>query len=140
MVTGETCLCFGGKVVDLCPLHGVRARAAGRAKPGTGGRSPARRAPIKQVSEKQMEREAYLDLVKEIWVTLSFRLTGVARCEDCGRRYTNESDAKKLLQMHHVTKRGQGRGFRFSDLVPGVDHPENLVLICDKCHRKREGR
>ena len=46
---------------------------------------------------------------------------GYPACEECG--------STKWLEMHHVIYRSQG----------GLTEPDNLVLLCKRCHGERHG-
>jgi len=48
-------------------------------------------------------------------------------CQECG--YNKENREKRRLSAHHIIPRKEG----------GIDHPENLVTLCNKCHPKLEG-
>jgi len=48
-------------------------------------------------------------------------------CEDCGRRFYNE---RNKLQVHHLVYR---------DVNPWSYSPDELVVLCEDCHKKRHG-
>ncbi|MDD5288426.1 MAG: HNH endonuclease signature motif containing protein [Dehalococcoidales bacterium] len=48
------------------------------------------------------------------------------RCQECGVR------GKRRLQVHHlVPLKGSNR------IISVLNKPENLIVLCKKCHRKR---
>lgn len=48
-------------------------------------------------------------------------------CEDCGRRFYNQ---RNKLQVHHLVYR---------DTNPWSYKPEEMVVLCEDCHKKRHG-
>ena len=48
-------------------------------------------------------------------------------CEDCGRRFYNQ---RNKLQVHHLVYR---------DINPWSYKPEEMVVLCEDCHKKRHG-
>ncbi len=48
-------------------------------------------------------------------------------CEDCGRRFYNE---RNKLQVHHLVYR---------DVNPWSYSPDEVVVLCEECHKKRHG-
>lgn len=48
-------------------------------------------------------------------------------CEDCGRSFPNE---RNKLQVHHLVYR---------DTNPWSYNPDELVVLCEECHKKRHG-
>ena len=49
------------------------------------------------------------------------------KCEDCGRQFYNQ---RNKLQVHHLVYR---------DVNPWSYKPEELVVLCEECHKKRHG-
>ncbi len=48
-------------------------------------------------------------------------------CEDCGRSFPNQ---RNKLQIHHLVYR---------DVPPWSYKPEEMVVLCETCHKKRHG-
>ena len=48
-------------------------------------------------------------------------------CADCGKRFPNE---RNKLQVHHLVYR---------DVNPWSYKPEEMVVLCEECHKKRHG-
>ena len=77
-----------------------------------------------------MTREEYEKLLKsDYWKGYSYSLIKERNftCQDCGRRFYNE---RNKLQVHHLVYR---------DANPWSYNPEELVVLCEDCHRKRHG-
>jgi 5-methylcytosine-specific restriction endonuclease McrA len=64
----------------------------------------------------RLEAEAYRELARRVLARDGWR------CQDCG--------TARDLQFHHIRQRGQ----------LGDDAEENLVTLCDGCHRARHLR
>ena len=77
-----------------------------------------------------MTREEYEKLLKsDYWKGYSYSLIKERNftCEDCGRRFYNE---RNKLQVHHLVYR---------DTNPWSYKPEELIVLCEECHKKRHG-
>ena len=77
-----------------------------------------------------MTKEEYEQLLKsDYWKGYSFSLIKERdfTCADCGRRFYNE---RNKLQVHHLVYR---------DANPWSYRPEELVVLCEDCHKKRHG-
>ena len=77
-----------------------------------------------------MTREEYERLLKsDYWKGYSYSLIKERNftCEDCGRRFPNE---RNKLQVHHLVYR---------DVNPWSYRPDEVVVLCEECHRKRHG-
>ena len=77
-----------------------------------------------------MTREEYKRLLNsDYWKGYSYSLIKERNftCEDCGRRFYNE---RNKLQVHHLVYR---------DIYPWSYRPEELIVLCEECHRKRHG-
>lgn len=77
-----------------------------------------------------MTREEYEKLLKsDYWKGYSYSLIKERNftCEDCGRRFPNE---RNKLQVHHLVYR---------DVNPWSYQPDEVVVLCEECHRKRHG-
>ena len=77
-----------------------------------------------------MTREEYEQLLKsDYWKGYSYSLIKERNfiCADCGQRFYNE---RHKLQVHHLVYR---------DKNPWSYKPEELVVLCEKCHKKRHG-
>ena len=77
-----------------------------------------------------MTREEYEKLLKsDYWKGYSYSLIKERNftCEDCGRQFPNE---RNKLQVHHLVYR---------DVNPWSYRPEEVVVLCEECHRKRHG-
>jgi len=77
-----------------------------------------------------MTKEEYEKLLKsDYWRGFSYSLIKERdfTCEDCGRRFYNE---RNKLQVHHLVYR---------DVAPWSYKPEELVVLCEDCHKKRHG-
>jgi len=61
------------------------------------------------------------DLRHEVWL----RSQGYCEGDDCNARIFENT-----MEMHHVTFRSHG----------GSDVPENLLALCNLCHRKAHGQ
>ena len=48
-------------------------------------------------------------------------------CEDCGKSFYNE---RNKLQVHHLVYR---------DIYPWSYRPEELIVLCEDCHKRRHG-
>lgn len=92
---------------------------------GASDAAKKRRAALARQSEKQKLREAFLEGIK------AERMRVGPRCEICG---VEGWDAD--LELHHIVKRSQGA--RFDGEKYGVDHPQNLQLLCRHCHETVE--
>lgn len=78
----------------------------------------------------QMTKEEYKDLLNsDYWKGYSYSLIKERNftCEDCGRTFYNE---RNKLQVHHLLYR---------DVNPWSYKPEELVVLCEECHKKRHG-
>lgn len=77
-----------------------------------------------------MTREEYEKLLQsDYWKGYSYSLIKERNftCEDCGRSFPNE---RNKLQVHHLVYR---------DANPWSYKPEELIVLCEDCHRKRHG-
>ena len=77
-----------------------------------------------------MTREEYEKLLKsDYWKGYSYSLIKERNftCEDCGRTFLNE---RNKLQVHHLVYR---------DINPWSYKPEELVVLCEECHKRRHG-
>lgn len=77
-----------------------------------------------------MTREEYERLLKsDYWKGYSYSLIKERNftCEDCGRRFPNE---RNKLQVHHLVYR---------DVNPWSYRPDEVIVLCEECHRKRHG-
>lgn len=99
-------------------------------------RAAKRGKPLKHSSAKQDVRSAYLAGVKAERISHSYLLLGYVQCERCKLEYFGIGGAHQGLDLHHVTKRSQGQGYRPGKA--GVDSPGNLELLCRQCHREVE--
>ena len=77
-----------------------------------------------------MTKEEYEKLLQsDYWKGFSFSLIKERNftCEDCGRRFYNQ---RNRLQVHHLVYR---------DINPWSYKPEEMVVLCEECHKKRHG-
>jgi predicted mannosyl-3-phosphoglycerate phosphatase (HAD superfamily) len=77
-----------------------------------------------------MTREEYERLLQsDYWKGYSYSLIKERNftCEECGRRFENE---RNKLQVHHLVYR---------DVNPWSYKPEELIVLCEECHKKRHG-
>ncbi len=77
-----------------------------------------------------MTKEEYEKLLKsDYWKGYSYSLIKERNftCEDCGRTFLNE---RNKLQVHHLVYR---------DINPWSYKPEELVVLCEECHKRRHG-
>lgn len=77
-----------------------------------------------------MTREEYERLLQsDYWKGYSYSLIKERNftCEDCRRSFPNE---RNKLQVHHLVYR---------DANPWSYKPEELIVLCEDCHRKRHG-
>ena len=75
-----------------------------------------------------MTKEEYRQLLNsDYWKGYSYSLIKERNftCEDCGRRFFGQ---RNKLQVHHL---------RYRDANPWSYSPDELVVLCDACHRKR---
>lgn len=77
-----------------------------------------------------MTREEYERLLQSpYWKGYSYSLIKERNftCQDCGRSFPNE---RNKLQVHHLVYR---------DASPWSYDPDELVVLCEECHKKRHG-
>lgn len=77
-----------------------------------------------------MTKEEYERLLKsDYWKGYSYSLIKERNftCEDCGRSFYNE---RNKLQVHHLVYR---------DVNPWSYRPEEVIVLCEECHKKRHG-
>ena len=77
-----------------------------------------------------MTKEEYERLLKsDYWKGYSYSLIKERNftCEDCGRCFYNE---RNKLQVHHLVYR---------DVNPWSYRPEEVIVLCEDCHKKRHG-
>ena len=77
-----------------------------------------------------MTKEEYEKLLNsDYWKGYSYSLIKERNftCEDCGRQFNNE---RNKLQVHHLVYR---------DVNPWSYKPEELIVLCEDCHKKRHG-
>ena len=77
-----------------------------------------------------MTKEEYERLLKsDYWRGYSYSLIKERNftCEDCGRQFLNE---RNKLQVHHLVYR---------DTNPWSYNPDEVVVLCEECHKKRHG-
>ena len=77
-----------------------------------------------------MTKEEYEQLLKsDYWKGYSYSLIKERNftCEDCGKSFPNE---RNKLQVHHLVYR---------DVNPWSYKPEEVIVLCEECHRKRHG-
>ena len=77
-----------------------------------------------------MTKEEYERLLKsDYWKGYSYSLIKERNftCEDCGRSFYNE---RNKLQVHHLVYR---------DVNPWSYRPEEVIVLCDECHKRRHG-
>lgn len=138
----SNCVCWGGRVVPLCPEHGdAKARAGTKVKT----RTPAgaiRKTRLSPTSEKQDLRQAYLQGVKDSIITSMIRGGSAAWCEHCEKNVADSLEgARKTLDLHHHDqKRSEAKGYDHKTRKPGADNPMGILLVCRDCHRQLEQR
>lgn len=77
-----------------------------------------------------MTKDEYEKLLKsDYWKGYSYSLIKERNftCEDCGRHFPNE---RNKLQVHHLVYR---------DTNPWSYKPEELIVLCEDCHKRRHG-
>ena len=77
-----------------------------------------------------MTREEYEKLLQsDYWKGYSYSLIKELNftCEDCGKSFYNE---RNKLQVHHLVYR---------DTNPWSYKPEELIVLCEECHKRRHG-
>ena len=77
-----------------------------------------------------MTKEEYEKLLRsDYWKGYSYSLIKERNftCQDCGRRFYNE---RNKLQVHHLVYR---------DISPWSYNPDEVVVLCERCHKKRHG-
>lgn len=77
-----------------------------------------------------MTKEEYEHLLKsDYWKGYSHSLIKERNftCQDCGRRFPGEHNK---LQVHHL---------HYRDANPWSYDPEEVVVLCEECHRRRHG-
>lgn len=77
-----------------------------------------------------MTREEYERLLRsDYWKGYSYSLIKERNftCEDCGKHFPNE---RNKLQVHHLVYR---------DVNPWSYRPNEVVVLCEECHKKRHG-
>ena len=77
-----------------------------------------------------MTKEEYEKLLQsDYWKGFSYSLIKERNftCEDCGRRFYNQ---RNKLQVHHLVYR---------DINPWSYKPEEMLVLCEDCHKKRHG-
>ena len=77
-----------------------------------------------------MTKEEYERLLKsDYWKGFSYSLIKERGfiCEDCGRVFYNQ---RNRLQVHHLVYR---------DINPWSYKPEEMIVLCEECHKKRHG-
>ena len=77
-----------------------------------------------------MTKDEYEKLLKsDYWKGYSYSLIKERNftCEDCGRTFYNE---RNKLQVHHLVYR---------DTNPWSYKPEELIVLCEECHKRRHG-
>ena len=77
-----------------------------------------------------MTREEYEQLLQSpYWRGYSYSLIKERHytCEDCGRSFPNE---RNKLQVHHLVYR---------DANPWSYDPDELIVLCEECHKRRHG-
>ena len=75
-----------------------------------------------------MTKEEYEKLLRsDYWKGFSYSIIKERNftCEDCGRRFYNQ---RNKLQVHHLVYR---------DINPWSYKPEEMVVLCEDCHKKR---
>ena len=78
----------------------------------------------------KMTKEEYEVLLKsDYWKGFSYSLIKERNftCEDCGRSFYNQ---RNKLQVHHLVYR---------DINPWSYKPEEMVVLCEECHKRRHG-
>lgn len=94
------------------------------------------RRRLRSRSWNQDVREAFLAGVKAERISALLE-DGFAECSRCGAEFHDYAAASGSLELHHAVKRGRGPGYRPNRGL-GVDHPDNLQLVCRPCHRELE--
>ena len=77
-----------------------------------------------------MTKDEYRNLLQsDYWKGYSYSIIKERKftCEDCGRVFLNE---RNKLQVHHLVYR---------DVMPWSYKPEELIVLCGECHKKRHG-
>ena len=77
-----------------------------------------------------MTKEEYQNLLQsDYWKGFSYSLIKERNftCQDCGRSFYNE---RNKLQVHHLVYR---------DIYPWSYKPEEMLVLCEDCHRRRHG-
>ena len=77
-----------------------------------------------------MTKEEYDSLLKtDYWKGYSYSLIKERgfRCQDCGRVFYNQ---RHKLQVHHLVYR---------NTYPWSYNPEEMVVLCEECHKRRHG-
>jgi hypothetical protein len=113
-----TCTCASGALSYDCSIHGLKQQAA---QPNA-----KRRTPLKQQSDNQAIREAYLAGIRAERI----HQRGMS-CESCGL-------IPQQVQLHHTELRSKGQGYS-PRKGEGVDAPSKLTLLCVRCHEAQHG-
>lgn len=77
-----------------------------------------------------MTKEEYHRLLQsDYWKGYSYSIIKERNftCEDCGAQFPGE---RNKLQVHHLVYR---------DIMPWSYKPEELLVLCESCHKKRHG-
>lgn len=91
---------------------------------------------MRSQSDRQRKRNRLLSEVKRAKVRDQIERFGFAMCEECGgSRRVEEREAMETLHGHHRKHRGMGASYN----RPGIDDPENILLLCNGCHRRAHG-
>ena len=147
-----SCNCYraSGFPDPNCSIHGS---VKGRRPKSKGKGNPLLRTPLKQKSDKQKIRDAFLMGIKAERIRGMIEEFGEPKCEECGRviasdiPYENVSievtvseyieACMELLDGHHIKPRDSGPPYKTWN-NHGIDSPANITLLCRKCHRATE--
>ena len=77
-----------------------------------------------------MTKEEYTSYLKsEYWKGYSYAIIKEREfiCQDCGKQFYNQ---RNRLQVHHL---------HYRDVKPWSYKPDEIVVLCEECHKRRHG-
>ena len=78
-------------------------------------------------------RESFLEGVKAAFIVSQLNRLGQVLCAKCGMGFSSVEIAWGNLGLHRVID--TGRGGYDGELDWGEDHPNYLLLVCNRCKR-----
>ncbi len=90
-------------------------------------------SPAQDGLERSETRETWLNGVKAAFVIEQHNQLGLVLCARCGSAWSDPQEAFVELELDRSFPNGPGYE---SGTQWGIDHPNNLMLVCSACQKE----